>query len=74
MYFIQLCFVGIWILWVWKWDLCFVTNRFQRGNCRIQEHKFHCVGCRRAGQNSSPLEALLPELSRFHGIKCFSYL
>ena len=35
-----------------------LTFRIQRRNCRVQEHFIHCLGCRRTGQDPTPLEAL----------------
>jgi len=45
-------------------ESCGDVDRFQCGDSGVQEHKFHCVGCRRSGQDPSSVEALLPEHSR----------
>lgn len=42
--------------------VCSVT-RIQRGVCGVQEHKLYSLGCRRPGQDSAVVEALLPEHS-----------
>ena len=54
-----------------KWKRKVLTNkwllklpvRIQRGDGRIQEHQFHCMGCWWPRQNPPSVEALLPEHS-----------
>ncbi len=41
----------------------YFKRRIQRRNRRIQEHQFHSVGCRWAGQDQAVVETLLPEYS-----------
>lgn len=40
------------------------TDRFQRGDGRIQEHQFYSVGRRWSGQDQASVEALLPKHAR----------
>lgn len=40
------------------------TDRFQRGDGRIQEHQFYSVGRWWSGQDQASMEALLPKHAR----------
>src|SRR4051812_26707670 len=42
-------------------SLCSCVDWIQRGDCGIQEHFLHRVGCRWTGQDPTSLETLLPE-------------
>ena len=44
-----------------------LTQRFQRRDCRIQEHFLHCVGCRWSGQDPPAMEALYVALAQSMG-------
>jgi GTPase SAR1 family protein len=46
--------------------LCLPLSRFQRRDCRIQEHPVHRMGCWWTRQDQTPMETLLPKHPRHH--------